>query len=325
MNLFSVSKQYINLLIKDLIAENKIIKVGKGKSTFYSLAKYLEKNIDYKFQKIYKNQKIEEHIILNEIENSYFKLKTLNENIKSIFTYGFSEMLNNAIEHSNSDKINIEVFINENLLSFKIEDFGIGIWRNVMQKRKLNSEIEAIQDVLKGKTTTMPKSHSGEGIFFTSKISDKFSLNSFGYQLLIDNKIDDIFIENIKWIKKGTIVYFEISNKSKKHLNDIFNEYSNLDENSDYGFDKTEIRVKLYTMAGIHISRSQARRILTGLEKFNIILFDFDKVTTVGQAFADEIFRVFQDKYPNIKLETENMNEGVEFMIKRAINEAQKK
>jgi hypothetical protein len=320
---FSISRQYLNRLIQELIKNEQLIKIGEARSTFYILPEDLEKTID-KFRKTYKNEKLEEHIILNEIETLYPKLKNIPENLKSIFTYSFSEMLNNAIEHSNSKKINIEVFINKEILSFNIEDFGIGIWNNVMQKRKLNSETEAIQDILKGKTTTMPKSHSGEGIFFTSKISDKFTLNSFGYKLLIDNNIDDIFIENIKDIKKGTLLNFEISMKSQTHLNDIFNQYSNLDEDSDYGFDKTEIRIKLYTMAGIHISRSQARRVLSGLEKFKIILFDFNKVPTVGQAFADEIFRVFQNKYPNIKLETENMNEGVEFMVKRAINESKK-
>ncbi len=91
---------------------------------------------------------------------------------------------------------------------------------------------------------------------------------------------------------------------------------------SDYGFDKTEVRVKLYTLAGIHVSRSQARRVLSGLEKFKIVVFDFDRVSMVGQAFADEIFRVFQNKYPYIKLETENMNESVKFMVERAINES---
>ncbi|MFH0834705.1 MAG: STAS-like domain-containing protein, partial [Patescibacteria group bacterium] len=71
-------------------------------------------------------------------------------------------------------------------------------------------------------------------------------------------------------------------------------------------------------LSGVHISRSQARRVLAGLEKFKVIVFDFDKVPMIGQAFADEIFRVFHDKHPQIRLETANMNEGVEFMIKRA-------
>ena len=76
--------------------------------------------------------------------------------------------------------------------------------------------------------------------------------------------------------------------------------------------------MKLYIIGGVHISRSQARRVLAGLEKFKVIVFDFNKVPTVGQAFADEVFRVFHHKYPQIKLEVENMTDGVKFMVERA-------
>ena len=93
---------------------------------------------------------------------------------------------------------------------------------------------------------------------------------------------------------------------------------------NDYGFDKTEIRVKLYITGRVHISRSQARRILSGLEKFKFIRLDFDKVPVVGQAFADEIYRVFQNMHPNIVIQEENMSEGVRFMVERAKNEAKK-
>ena len=78
-------------------------------------------------------------------------------------------------------------------------------------------------------------------------------------------------------------------------------------------------------MGGVHISRSQARRILSGLEKFKIILLDFDQVPVVGQAFADEIYRVFQSKHPDIVIQEENMSEGVKFMVERAKNEVRKK
>lgn len=83
-----------------------------------------------------------------------------------------------------------------------------------------------------------------------------------------------------------------------------------------------EIRVRLSAIDSAPIARSRAREVLAGLEKFKIIVFDFDKVPTVGQAFADEVFRVFHHKYPKIKLETENMSEGVRFMVARARNEA---
>jgi hypothetical protein len=69
-----------------------------------------------------------------------------------------------------------------------------------------------------------------------------------------------------------------------------------------------------------YVSRSQVREILSGLEKFKIIVFDFDKVPLIGQAFADEIFRVFHNRHPQIKLEAINMNDAVKFMVERAKN-----
>ena len=37
----------------------------------------------------------------------------------------------------------------------------------------------------------------------------------------------------------------------------------------------------------------------------------------VGQAFADEIFRVFKNKHPEISIDPVNMQEAVRFMIGR--------
>jgi len=278
-----------------------------------------------KYSKIFRNKGLEEHKVLAQIEETFPALKNLSENIRSIFTYAFSEMFNNAIEHSRSVRIGVEVSVLKKTLSFLIQDSGIGVFRNVMKQRNLASELEAIQDILKGKTTTMPKSHSGEGIFFTSRAGDVFILDSFGYQLIVDNTIPDVFVKPVQKIKRGTKVSFQISVASNLHLQEIFKQYTNIGKESDYGFDKTDIRIKLYTLGGVHISRSQARRVLSGLEKFKIIVFDFDKVPTVGQAFADEVFRVFHHKYPHIKLEVENMSEGVQFMVKRAQNEAKRK
>jgi len=93
----------------------------------------------------------------------------------------------------------------------------------------------------------------------------------------------------------------------------------------DHDLDKDKIRIKLSTLNETHISRSQARRILEGLDKFKVIMFDYDNVPLVGQAFADEIYRVFQERHPDIRLENENMSESVQFMVERARNEARKK
>jgi len=322
---FGVSRQYASSLLAQLVAERQLVKTGSTRKAAYLSLAYAKKNRDvlsHRYVKRLKNVSLEEHKVLAAIERDFPLVGGLSDNVKSIFAYAFSEMLNNAIEHSRSSAINIQVAVENKRLSFVVDDYGIGVFRNIKKKRKLRSELEAIQDLLKGKTTTMPKAHSGEGIFFTSKVGDVFILDSFGHQLIVNNELPDVFVKKTGKIKKGTKVTFDLSCRSKRHLNSVFNKYTNVAKGSDYGFDKTEIRVKLYTVAGVHVSRSQARRVLAGLEKFKVILFDFDKVPMVGQAFADEIFRVFHHRYPRIRLETENMNEGVKFMVRRARNGA---
>ncbi|MEX2033184.1 MAG: DUF4325 domain-containing protein [Candidatus Colwellbacteria bacterium] len=324
---FNVSRQYANGLISELVKIGSLIKIGSTRGAFYVTPEFARENpkiLPNRYSKKMKNELLEEHRVLDDIERTSPFFKELPENVKSIFTYAFSEMLNNAIEHSQSKSIVVEVALENGNLSFIVEDFGIGVFRSIIQKRKLKSPLEAIQDLLKGKTTTMPKSHSGEGIFFTSKVGDFFMLDSFGHQLIIDNKIPDIFVKTTKKMKRGTRVAFQISVKSNRRLNNVFKKYTDLTEDGDYGFDKTEIRVRLYTISGVHISRSQARRVLSGLEKFKIILLDFDRVPVVGQAFADEIYRVFQNKHPRILIQETNMNEGVKFMVERARNEAKR-
>ena len=322
---FDVSRQYISLLISQLVQDKLLIRIGSTRNAFYVLPEYIKNHpeiLPNKFVRKFRNENLEEHKVLLTIEEKFPRILELKEHVRNIFTFAFSEMLNNAIEHSESQVISVEVSITERDLSFVIDDSGIGVFRNVMQNKKLNSELEAIQDILKGKTTTIPKSHTGQGIFFTSKASDVFVLDSFGYQMIVDNKIDDVAIKRTDGIKRGTRVMFKIKIDSEKHLSDVFRKYTNLTEESDYGFDKTEIRVKLYSASGINISRSQARRILHGLDEFRIIMFDFDKVPMIGQSFADEIYRVFKNKYPNIELQEENMNEAVKFMVERAKTDA---
>jgi hypothetical protein len=88
---------------------------------------------------------------------------------------------------------------------------------------------------------------------------------------------------------------------------------------------ETEIKIKLHTVGGMPVSRSKAREVLSGLEKFRVILLDYDKVPMVGQAFSDEIYRVFHEKHPHIKIEETNMRKAVEFMVTRTKNEAARK
>ena len=306
----SFSRVTVAKVLSDMVDEGKLIRIGKGRSVRYRANVHV-------FSRIYSNRNLEEHLVLDELQSQFSSLNGLSENLRSIFAYSFSEMLNNAIEHSGSEEIEVSLKVSGSDFSFSIRDWGIGVFNNIQQKYGLQNAEEAIQELMKGKTTTAPQAHSGEGVFFTSKIADFFQLSSFGYELTIDNRLPDTFVRSLTEGVVGTMVNFQISLATEKHLNDVFQAYvSDMDEQV---FDKTSIVIKLFTNGTIYISRSQARRVISNLEKFKHIVLDFKGVPTVGQAFCDEIFRVFKTKNPDVVIEPIHMDPGVSFMVNMAL------
>ncbi|MBW1835028.1 MAG: STAS-like domain-containing protein, partial [Deltaproteobacteria bacterium] len=101
-------------------------------------------------------------------------------------------------------------------------------------------------------------------------------------------------------------------------LKDVFDEFTAGPD--EFQFNKTVIPVRLAQYENEKlVSRSQAKRLLTRIEKFQNVIFDFEEVVTIGQAFADEIFRVYSQKNPKILLWPINMKDGVSRMVKKAI------
>jgi hypothetical protein len=86
-----------------------------------------------------------------------------------------------------------------------------------------------------------------------------------------------------------------------------------------FEFDRTIVPIKMAKDDDL-VSRSQARRILNGLELFSEAVLDFKSIQYIGQAFADEIFRVFPSLNPNTSIIAINANDDVQNMINRARN-----
>ena len=64
------------------------------------------------------------------------------------------------------------------------------------------------------------------------------------------------------------------------------------------------------------IEEGVVEALLRRLEEFREIIFDFRGIGFMGQGFADEVFRVFQNMHPDIKLTVVNANAAVEGMIR---------
>lgn len=310
---FSVSRQAVLRHINKLIKDGSLLAEGNTRNRKYKLKPIIDSIFRLSLNGL------EEDIVWREKITPL--LSDVPDNIYKICYYGFTEILNNAIDHSNGQKviINIERTLSE--INIWIADDGVGIFNKIKKELGLNDILHAILELSKGKLTTDPKRHSGEGIFFSSRIFDKFSIASgklYFAHFSRTNSVEgsDWLVEDKADIVKGTSINMKIKLNSTRTTKDIFDYYSG---NDDYGFTKTHIPVYLAQHGEENlISRSQAKRLLTRFERFKEIVLDFQDVESIGQAFADEIFRVFHNEYPNINLYPINANEQVLNMIKRA-------
>lgn len=306
------NRTYLSRILAGFVKQGKVMLKKEGRNTLYRYRDYeliCDEQIDLTATR--------EEEVWGKIRNSE-SIQRATEQAQDIFRFAFTEMLNNAIEHSKSGVGHVKVWADRGVLEFSIRDFGVGIFQSVMTKKRLESEIEAVQEILKGKLTTDPARHSGEGIFWTNKIADRMSIASYRYELIIDNIIGDFAIQKLDEALVGTEVKFEIEGSTNKSMSALFHRYSS-DEKMT--LDTTVIPVKLYEVDDAWVSRSQARRVLQGLERYKRIVFDFKGIKLIGQGFADEIFRVFQIAHPDIVLEAINMGETVRLLVERAKND----
>src|SRR6476661_1564660 len=95
---------------------------------------------------------------------------------RSTASYAFTEMLNNAIDHSAADTVRVAAWASRFEIRFEITDEGRGALPHLQERLHLEDAYDALGELTKGKATTDPERHTGEGIFFTSKAVDIFTL-----------------------------------------------------------------------------------------------------------------------------------------------------
>src|SRR3990172_11641068 len=105
-------------------------------------------------------------------------LVDLPKNALEICHHGFTEILNNAVDHSEGTRAIVEVSPSATSVEIVVTDNGVGIFRKVQRAFALVDPRDAVLEIVKGKLTTDPRSHTGEGIFFVSRMFDSFSILS---------------------------------------------------------------------------------------------------------------------------------------------------
>lgn len=303
----SITRQSASRKLKGWVDENLLTVSGRGRSTRYELVEQVE---CFTFNL---SDNLDEFRVYTQTLDP--KLKGLNPNVLEIFQYGFTEMFNNAIDHSCGTEITVEIRQTPISTFVSITDNGLGIFEKIQKAFDLVDIRQSIFELSKGKLTTDKANHSGEGIFFSSKVFDFFCINSKGWAFVHNAGVMDIMYEHdIEYID-GTKVMFELSHSSTKRTKDVFDQFAMPDE---YAFATTVVPVNLAKHEGEFLmSRSQAKRLVARFEHFQKVILDFQDVTSIGQGFADQIFRVYQNEHPNVQLFVINATDDIKDMIQR--------
>jgi anti-sigma regulatory factor (Ser/Thr protein kinase) len=296
---FKISRQAVNKHLARLVAENLITATGKTQKRSYSLGIVDEFHSSYKIAPGLAEHDIWDMDVLP-------RLGGFAKNVIDIWQFCFTEMFNNAVDHSGGTQIILSIkktAVNTRML---ISDNGVGIFKKIQSSLRLADERHAILELAKGKLTTDPKKHSGQGIFFTSRLLDSFDILSGG--LFFTHKFD----RDRDWLLSGsaddagTTVFMRLRNDSTRLDETIFAQFSSADGQD---FSKTTVPVHLARYGEEKlVSRSQAKKLLAGLHRFQTVVLDFSGVDTIGQAFTDEIFRVFARQHPEMEILAINAN-----------------
>lgn len=305
---FKISRQAVNKHIQHLAKQKALLVRGETRSRRYILHPLVQ------WEHIYPLKELREDVVWRN--DVHPLLGELPDNVLDLWHYGFTEMLNNAIDHSRGINVNVKVEKTATTSEIIIYDDGEGIFRKIQRELGLEDERHAVLELSKGKLTTDPQHHTGEGIFFASRMFDDYAILSGNvYFSHKHDEIEDWIVERQKF-QSGTGVFMRLRNNTARTIKQVFDAFSS---DEDYGFNKTVVPVRLAQYGNEKlISRSQAKRLLARVDRFKVVIFDFQDVETIGQAFADEIFRVFRRQHPEIETLNINANKSVKEMIARA-------
>jgi DNA-binding Lrp family transcriptional regulator len=253
-------------------------------------------------------------------EKDFRPYLALAPNVLSIASYGFTEMVNNAIDHSGGKEVFVWATQDERALRIFVSDDGVGIFKKIAEALHLPDMRQALFELSKGKLTTDPSRHTGEGVFFTSRMFDMFEIAANGLKFNHDASSHDWLDEHDSVLRQGagTTIYMQISLNSARTPSEIYAQFTKAPD--DFDFSRTVVPMRLAKLGDEHlVSRSQAKRLIARFDRFRTVILDFTDVNEIGQAFADELFRVYANSHSEVELLPSNMSAQVERMYLRAM------
>ena len=315
---FNVTRVTAHRYVTRLVAEGLLVAFGRAKGRTYRLLDFENRTFRIPIAQNEREdwlRETQEDVIWRE--NVEPLLYGLPKNITDLLRHGGTEMINNVLDHSGAKQLEILVQRNAKRIHVQIRDRGVGIFEKIRKECNLDDSRHALLELSKGKLTTDAARHSGEGIFFSSRMFNRFLIDSRGLAFIRRMEDDEGWLFEDAAPDEyfaGTLVDFQLDAQATHTVEETFAKFQ--DSEDLPGFAKTHVPVRLAKYGDeLLVSRSQAKRVLARFERFSEVMLDFAGVPQIGQAFADEIFRVYALQHPEVQIIPIYVDPAVQKMI----------
>jgi anti-sigma regulatory factor (Ser/Thr protein kinase) len=243
--------------------------------------------------------------------HDFAPLLSLRPNVASLAQHAFTELLNNAIDHSGGTHVTVSVRQTAMYLQMLVSDDGCGLFDRIQQTWQIGDARLAMLELAKGKLSSDPDRHCGHGLFFTARCADMLDLHA-NRQAFQRRPGHDGWFDVRPQARDGTTIFLAIDLDTPRTLDAVLRSHAV----QGHGIDTTVVPLRLLTGPQIGLmSRAQARRVSARLAQFGRARLDFEGIADIGPAFADELFRVYARSHPQVTLVPQGVSPRVAAMI----------
>jgi anti-sigma regulatory factor (Ser/Thr protein kinase) len=232
--------------------------------------------------------------------------------------HAMTELLNNAIDHSGGSTVAVSMRQTATQLQLMVSDDGCGLFAHLQTHCGIPDAQTAVLELSKGKLTSAPAQHSGQGLFVVSQLAD-----------VLDLQANEAAFQRRAWASApwqhsavsrkvqspGTTVYLAIPLDTARSLDQVLRARSS--SGQAYANERTVVPLHVLSQdaGGVLATRAEAKRAVARLALFKSAEIDFAGVHDIGQGFADEMFRVFRQRHPQVELVPLRMSPRVAEMV----------
>ena len=277
---FGISRQAVHHHVRALVREGLLNASGNTRGRTYEL-----RTLEHTTAQAALSDSFDEAVLWDDTMAPL--MRSVRNNVAHLCHYAFCEAAHNAAAHSRGGRLSVGASLTAVAVELWAIDNGIGIFYRLAAHLGFTSEYDAVMELIKGRASTAPDHHSGDGLFMASQLVDELVIQSGN--LTLRRTSQGWALERQKLKRRGTGIHLRVITSSERRVRDVMT--ANADFLSGRAYE-ISLPVRLLEHGSrCLVSRAQARRLMRGVDRFSKVELDFDEIVEIGAPFMDEVAR----------------------------------